>query len=277
MFPKLDGTNGTVWYEAGEVKYGSRNRELKIDGNDNQGFREYISQSKSIKEFFNLYPHHRLYGEWLVPHSLKTYREDAWKEFYIFDVVYDNPDVNEFSYIHYENYSKILNLYKIPYIPVIAIATNPTEEQLIKLLDKNTYLIEDGKGIGEGIVIKNYSYINPFSRVTWAKIVRNEFIELNQKAMGPMKVKGKNINEQLIVEKYLSKAFMEKELNKIINDENGWSNKFIGKLLGTIYHEFVVDHIWKILKENKNPTINFKYLNRFVTEKIKTTLTEVFT
>ena len=30
IYPKLDGTNTTCWFEDGEVKVGSRNRELLI-------------------------------------------------------------------------------------------------------------------------------------------------------------------------------------------------------------------------------------------------------
>ena len=40
VFPKIDGTNGSVWIDDGIIKAGSRNRELTLD-NDNAGF--YLS------------------------------------------------------------------------------------------------------------------------------------------------------------------------------------------------------------------------------------------
>lgn len=37
VFPKIDGTNSSVWLENGKLKAGSRNRELSLD-NDNANF-----------------------------------------------------------------------------------------------------------------------------------------------------------------------------------------------------------------------------------------------
>ena len=53
VFPKIDGTNGVVWYdqEKGVVKAGSRNRELNIHS-DNAGFCNYITTRPNIKEYF---------------------------------------------------------------------------------------------------------------------------------------------------------------------------------------------------------------------------------
>jgi hypothetical protein len=45
VFPKLDGTNASVWFEDGKIKAGSRNRELSFD-NDNAGFYKWSQQSK---------------------------------------------------------------------------------------------------------------------------------------------------------------------------------------------------------------------------------------
>ena len=36
IFPKIDGTNSQLWFEAGYLHAGSRNRELSLD-NDNAG------------------------------------------------------------------------------------------------------------------------------------------------------------------------------------------------------------------------------------------------
>ena len=77
VFPKLDGTNASVWLdENGEVQAGSRKRHLSLDF-DNAGFYAWVKEQSNILEYLKENPTHRLYGEWLVPHSLKTYREDA--------------------------------------------------------------------------------------------------------------------------------------------------------------------------------------------------------
>ena len=86
VFPKLDGTNAQVWVDPeGNLKAGSRNRQLQLD-NDNAGFYNAMIKDDKVLSLFEGFPELRLYGEWLVPHSLKTYRDDAWRKFYIFDV-----------------------------------------------------------------------------------------------------------------------------------------------------------------------------------------------
>ena len=135
VFYKLDGTNGSVWCEpkmSGRVlRAGSRNRILELD-NDNAGFYNHIVEQDNIREFFGDHPTLRLYGEWLVPHSLKTYTDDAWRRFYVFDVV----DTTNGEMLSYEAYKPILDRYKIDYIPPLCIFKNPTEEMLYKALDR---------------------------------------------------------------------------------------------------------------------------------------------
>src|SRR3990167_8639243 len=84
VFPKIDGTNASVWLgDDGEVKAGSRTRQLSI-GADNAGFLAWVQQQQaSIGNYLRSHPNHRLFGEWLVPHTLKTYRQDAWRRFWI--------------------------------------------------------------------------------------------------------------------------------------------------------------------------------------------------
>ena len=69
-----------------------------------------------IHEFLADHPYLRLYGEWLVPHTLKTYQSDAWKKFYIFDVYYDS----EHRFMGYEDYRELLEEYDLEYIPCIS-------------------------------------------------------------------------------------------------------------------------------------------------------------
>ncbi|MBM2095751.1 hypothetical protein JQW57_18560 [Sulfitobacter pseudonitzschiae] len=76
VFPKIDGTNGSIWLsDDGEVVAGSRNRDLS-KGDDNAGFYAWVKEQSSIKQYLAKNPEHILYGEWLVPHSLKTYRDE---------------------------------------------------------------------------------------------------------------------------------------------------------------------------------------------------------
>ena len=177
VFPKIDGTNASVWLNKdGEVQAGSRKRHLSLE-DDNAGFCAWVNQQENIKEYLIKNPNHRLFGEWLVKHSLKTYKDDAWRKFYVFDVYVDKEDheieegISTMKSLHYDVYKVGMEEHGIDYIPPICSITNGSYEQFINQLQKNVFLIEDGKGIGEGIVIKNYDYENKYNRQTWAKIV----------------------------------------------------------------------------------------------------------
>lgn len=273
IFYKIDGTNGSVWWNPKHgVSAGSRNRDL-TEGNDNAGFREHVYNNLDIISFYQdeSMRRFRLYGEWLVPHSLKTYRNSAWNKFYIFDV-FDN-ETNQF--VHYDDYKVWLNDFNLGYIPPLAIIKNPSEEDLYKLLKKTgQFLVEDGKGDGEGLVIKNYGWKNKFDQVTWAKMVTNEFKEVHHREMGAPEINSSLTYEEMAVRDFLTSAFIQKERAKIIvakNEDGGdvWLNNWIPELLGRVWHEFVSEEIMNILKKYKNPKINFKFLQQLVVQAVK--------
>lgn len=266
IFPKIDGTNSQLWFNGG-LHAGSRNRELTLD-NDNAGFYNWaISQDKFVK-FFTDYQNLRLYGEWLVPHTLKTYQKTAWNNFYVFDVI-DGE-----KYLPYEDYKVLLDLYGIEYIPPICKIDSPTYERLITQLEKNSYLITDGAGTGEGIVIKNYNYKNKFGRVVWAKIVKNEF-KANHAKCDVSELKETKTVEEEIVNKFVTISLIEKELAKIDN-ETGWTSKQIPRLLNTVFYCLVNEEGWNFVKAFKNPTIDFSRLLFFTTKKIKQEMPHLF-
>ena len=265
VFPKIDGTNSTLWWN-GELQAGSRNRHLSLD-EDNQGFLAWAKEQKVFVDFFAKYPDLRLFGEWLVPHTLRTYEDTAWNRFYVFDVYLDR-------YLHYEVYKDYLDEFGIEYIPPICRIKNPTTERLMKQLDKNGYLIQDGHGIGEGIVVKNYEYENKYGRQVWAKIVKNDFKAKFDKT-ATTDVKESLTTEDRIIEKYVTPAFIEKEFAKI-KAEKGWSSKMIPMLFGILYHTLVKEESWNFVKEFKNPTINYSRLNQLMIVKIKATKPELF-
>ena len=281
IFPKVDGTNASVWLHNGKLQAGSRTRHLTLE-KDNAGFLEWVLQQETLLNYLKENPTHRLFGEWLVPHSLKTYRENAWKRFYVFDVVEDR-DLSElsheadekFSYIHYNAYKPLLERHNIDFIPPIAVIKNSNYDQLINQLSKNDFLIEDGKGYGEGIVIKNYAFKNKYGRKTWAKIITSEFKEKHRKAMGNQTMSGKKMVEEEIAEKYVTTAFCEKEFAKIENSD-GWDSKKIPKLLNVIYYEVIKEECWNFVKENKDPIIDFNKLKHLIFSKVKERLPNLF-
>lgn len=282
IFPKIDGTNASIWLDKNEIKAGSRSRELSLE-KDNAGFLAWVLKQENIIDYLKQNPTHRLFGEWLVPHSLKTYKENAWRKLYIFDVAIDKEE-NEITheqddsmnYIHYDTYKPLLEAHNIDYIPPISIITKGNYDQLINQLIKNVFLIEDGKGSGEGIVIKNYDFKNKYNRQTWAKIITSEFKEKHAKEMGASEIKGKKMVEEEIANKYVTVALCEKVRAKIENDNNGFSSKEIPRLLNTVYYDIIKEESWNIVKEFKNPTINFGTLQHFIYGKVKENCPKLF-
>ncbi len=272
VFPKIDGTNASVWMDAvGVLHAGSRNRELSLD-EDNAGFYAWVLENKDkFSGCLSERPFVRLFGEWLVPHSLRTYRDEAWRNFYVFDVW----DGYVGLYLHYDDYAGMLADHGIEYIPPIEIVTNPTLEHLLKVLDRNTYLIEDGNGSGEGLVIKRYDYRNRYGRQTWAKLVRNEFKERNLAAFGTPVVKmGGGLERELATE-YVTRGRVSKTLEKM-RETGPVTSRRIPELLSRVWHDVITEETWNILKEHKNPMIDFKALNRAVIAEVKRNCPELF-
>ena len=274
VFSKIDGTSASVWWDDGNVCAGSRNRELSLK-EDNAGFCEWatIGRLEEFQTFFEEYPDLRIFGEWLVPHTLRTYRKEAWRNFYVFDV-YD--DAGE-HYLPYDEYSDLLYSCEMafPVISPIEIVTNPTEEHLINILDRNTYLIDDGQGVGEGIVIKRYDYVNQWGRAVWAKLVRNEFKERNQKEFGTPKVKMSGDLEMKLAEEYVTRGRVTKVLAGM-RESDPVSRKRIPELFGRIWHDVVTEEMWEIIKSHKNPVIDFGRLYSAVVEETKRNCPELF-
>ena len=276
IFPKLDGTNGSIWFDE-RLRCGSRNRELSL-AQDNHGFMEAVINDERYKAFFAAAPHLRLFGEWLVPHTIKTYREEAWRKFYVFDVVDESVDnmallQKGVQHIPFEEYEPWMKQFGIDYIPCVKVIENPSKEQLYACLEDNTYLMQQGE-LGEGIVIKNYDFATRYGRQTWAKIVRSEFKDKALGAHGPTKQQGACTVEQDIATIYVTEALVRKELAKIENLNDG--KPVQPRLLSTVYYCILTEEAWNFVKKFKNPTIDFKLLQRHVTLRVKKFAQEYF-
>lgn len=274
IFPKIDGTNASLWWNQDNLWAGSRRRQLSLTS-DNSGFFVWALAQKNIKAMLTDHPNLRLYGEWLVPHSLKTYREDAWRRFYVFDVSHGWDNGNE-TLMAYDDYQTILEEYNIDYLAPLGIIDNPSYDSLIHYLALNNHLIRDGKGSGEGIVIKNYDFINQYGRQTWAKIVTSEFKERHHKEMGAPRRVEKNLIELEIAEKYCTKALCEKTYEKIKLDKGGFDSKMIPQLLMTVFYDVVREDSWEFVKYHKFPNIHFGRLRHFIYAQVKVHLPKVF-
>ncbi len=267
--PKMDGTNATIWYDN-EVKTGSRRREVTI-GSDNAGFAAAVSHSKEVNEFFSDPAHqgYRIYGEWLV-HNHVRYEEDAYAHLYVFDVI------DQFgNYVPPEEWDSLgLGLVCVPTIDQFDLKHEPDPMgRLTADMERSVYRTADG-GPGEGIVIKRYGdWRNRYGNVLWAKMVRDEYRSAVRVGRRAADVNGLEVT---VAEEFITRAYCEKELDKI-KATDGWDETMIPRLLGSIWHEFVSEEMWNVLKRHKNPIIDFGRLQRAVYERIKICLAgEVF-
>ena len=277
VFPKIDGTNASVWLDESlwadndEIACGSRTKQLS-ETSDNAGFWKWVQNQTNLKDYLKANPTHILYGEWLVPHSLKTYRPDAWRQFYVFDVY----DTVAHVYQHYNWYAPVLEEHGLNFIPPISIITNGDYDKFVGQTFANGYLIEDGKGVGEGIVIKRYDFVNKYGRQCFAKIVTNAFKEKQVKTLGASEMNGKKMVEIEIVNEFVTKTLVDKEYEKIAVTNGGWSSKNIPQLLNTVYYELIREESWNFIKKFKHPTINFKRLQQLVMAAVKVHKSDLF-
>jgi len=262
VFPKLDGTNASVWHEDHVMHAGSRQRELSIASDDRDFFKQMLINNP-INNLLEANPTWRLYGEWLVPHALKTYRLEAWNKFYVFDVM------DKHGYIPYDLYKLVLDSFGVDYIPCLSEVTRGSVALFQEIAEKNTYLMQEGH-VGEGIVIKRYNFVNRYGRITWAKLVRSEFKDKHVKEMGPQKIEGSYTAEHRIVDMFVTTTLVHKELAKINQPDPQ------ARLLSTIWHCILTEELAGAVKKLRNPVIDFGVLRGLVTSKVKQLVPELF-
>jgi len=262
VFPKLDGANGSVWFDEDKQKVMCASRRVVLKPEKtNQGFYNYVQKHEDLRRLVNTYPTLRFYGEWLVPHSIKEYKDDAWEKFYIFDVV--SPDG---YHLPYPKYKKMLEEFDVEVVPPIKKLMNPKEDDIIDLAREVDYLMKDGK-TGEGVVAKNYDFVNRYGEQTWAKVVTGEFKKKNYETFGSPKQTV--LVEEKIIDNFLTEEFVRKEMSKMGYDLNNYPNEIIGEFLGRTWRTFIEEETFNMIKEFKNPRLNFGFLNKLFIDEVK--------
>ena len=275
LFYKIDGTNSQVFLKDDEtLGFGSRNREI-TPNDDNAGFAKAMTEDKELYtellSFLRAHPSYTIYGEWLVPHTLKSYTQDSWKKFYVFDVL--DEDTGE--YLPYREYSRILgDLKHLHLIPLMCELEDPTPEQIQeKLQQTGAFLC--ATGLGEGIVIKNYSFVNKYGRRTWAKVLTEDFLGKKKSLRSTNKeIKDGTIEhatERSIINRYLTDEHIAKEYSKVCEKygEAVMDPRHTFELLNRVFLEFWSDNWEIVLNKMHLPTINFKALKSLGDERTK--------
>jgi hypothetical protein len=137
-------------------------------------------------------------------------------------------------------------------------------------------MMKDGAGPGEGVVVKNFLWVNQYGCQPWAKLVRNDFKEANREEFGTNKLRGAKFVEKLIADTAVTKALVDKERAKI--EQHTTDRKvIIPRLLETVFYCLVTEELWDALKKHgKNSTVNFKVLRSHCIMKIKEHAEDLF-
>lgn len=281
VFPKLDGANATVWADnEGVIHAGVRNRELTMD-DDNAGFCKHVMESETmepIRRFCVDNPFMVVCGEWLGGKAghIKSYLN---KEFYVFDMklatVPNSGTEKHFGYLPYNSYFKALTKYGYKYIiPPLRVYQNGvpvTVEDIARVADANHFNLPIDV-VGEGVVVKNYSYLSRFGNYEQGKIVRAEFKERKGQKLNKSITEDSNI-EQTIVDDLVSSSDIQKCINKvsdILGEEFSKSNsKMVGMVMEMAFSDLLSEEARVIAKKYGKYPIVFNKVKKFVYAKAR--------
>lgn len=256
---KIDGANTSIWVDKrGEITCGSRSRELTEGFN---GFVDYVKANEGIKKFFNDNPTKRLYGEWLVPHTITNYRPTSYKQFYLFDITEVGDGEEAEAFLPQGEVQKVAEMYNINYPIIFLEKENPTVEEIMESVGKSAL----GE-VGEGVVIKNLDHIDKFGNHCYGKIVTDKFKESNSVVFGGNDKHSETYWEMYVVNKYMTLGRIEKIMNKLqpLIDKK-LDLEHIPRVTNTAYHDLLTEEIWEISK--KVQKLDFKALSRLCNKK----------
>ena len=255
---KVDGANASIWMEEGEVHCGSRTRDLTKAGDGFNGFLEYVKNHAGINSLLISRPDIRLYGEWLVRHSI-GYHEKNYKQFYLYDI--ENEEGGRYDI---EEVYRIADEYGINTVHLFAKVENPTHEEVTSFAGRSM-LGEKG----EGVVIKNFDFINKFGDYQWGKYVTQEFKEDNAITFGGNNKHSETYWEMHFVNEYVNQQRLEKILNKFSNMNNERLDmKHIPQIMGMMHHDVITEECWAIQKKCTKP-FNFRDFEKLIKRKTR--------
>jgi len=233
---KLDGANASFCLNPANGDLAVFSRRTKLDeSNTLGGFYGWVMDNIAGKV---LRPNTIYFGEWLNPHKVK-YPE---KTFYLFDLY----DVSTHRYLPFEEVRNEAQRLHLNLIPVFYEGVYQGYAHLEQFVGKT--LIGGKLGEveqGEGIVVKNVTFINQFGRQMFVKMVTEAFAEVQKQKLpkDPNKPKSK---ERLFVDTYVTKARVEKFLHKLVDEQvldAQWGIEDMGVVLKELNHRIYDDLI----------------------------------
>lgn len=243
VWEKIDGANASFKREGDTVLAFSRNNQLD-EHNTLGGFFEWVQGNIKAEDLKDgvIY-----FGEYTNPHKI-NYGENT-KKFFLFDVYNEITEKYEpLQIVKYEAERLSLNL-----APIFYEGEFQSLEHIMEFVGKSQ-LAPDG--IGEGVVIKNYSYTDRFGNQIFTKIVTKSFQETNGGKVKEFKVSKDPLTS--FIEDTVTEARVEKMLHKLVDEgklKEDYAIEDMGtilKLLGSSVYEDVMkeeaDTLAKVIK-----------------------------
>jgi len=283
---KVDGANASVWMQDGEIRCGSRTRDLTASGSEFRGLIDYVKNHEGITAYLQEHPNHRLFGEWLVRHTI-SYNETSYQKFYLFDILQTpqtfglekiTPEQKEMKakesmdhrmrdmvrgwrWLSKQEVAEIATTKNIARPKVFAELESPTLEQIQELAGKSDL----GKE-GEGVVIRNDAFINVWGDRALAKVVTQNFKENNAITFGGNDKYSDTYVEMKMVSEFMTMARIKKIMLKLqpIVDST-LSIKDTGRVIAMAYHDMFEEELWGFVKKNRK--INFMSLQKLANKK----------
>lgn len=220
IMEKLDGANASFAAENGNLKCFSRNTEL----DEENTLRGFVGWANSMVDPDDLNENYIYFGEWLVRHKLDY--GDNEKNFYLFDI-YDTKNKRYLDFEIVEEEAVILNLNLAPVF---------YKGEFQSLDHVNSFVGKSKLGeVGEGVVLKNYSYEDKHGTQVFTKIVSDEFAEKAKTKKQKLPQQSNELDD--FVNTYLTKARVEKMISKLVDE-------------GTLEEDYDVTDMGVILKNS---------------------------
>lgn len=253
---KIDWANASIWYEIPESKIHIGSRSQDVTNGSFRWLNEYVNNHDWIIKLLREHPEYHLFGEWLVPHTIQ-YDSKSYKKFYLFDI-YNNKTE---KFIPTPEVDAIAKKYRIESPKYFGMYYNPSAELL------QTFMKKPALGNrSEGIVLKNFDFVNTFGDSPYWKLVNNEFREDNAITFGGNNKESEEYWEIYCANKYVTLSRVEKIMKKMSDRAEKWLDESHTPMIcGTVLHDIITEESWEMF--NKVPSINFRKLKNIINKK----------
>jgi hypothetical protein len=235
VYEKLDGANSSFRRNNEDmfpdVDAFSRNNKLDAQ-NHLRGLYPWVRANIHPEDLESNYIY---FGEWLTRHKLDYGINGG--QFYLFDIF----DTTTGKYLSFDIVATSALLLGLQMAPIFYAGKYKGFEHLQQFVGKSV-LGEQG----EGIVVKNVSYVDNFGNQLYVKLVSEAFAEM-QPQKAPRDPNAQSL-ETTFIKTYLTPARVEKLLFKLV-DEGELREDFDISDMSTIMRHLNFRAYWDIIKE----------------------------